>query len=199
MAVCQSTQVKVDLRWLKAPGRFVLHFVEMWIAMLAGMLVFMAVPGVIALPSLLHQVGMAVAMTVPMVGWMRIRGHSWRHGIEMSIGMLAPWAAVLILVGLGADQVFPWLAKADGAAMLLGMLAVMLLRPHHYAHQHACHAEAPASGSIDPVCGMAIDPASARHAANHDGQTYAFCAPGCRKAFLAEPARYLSPAYTPSM
>jgi hypothetical protein len=121
----------------------------------------MAVPGVLELPSFLHQAGMAVAMTVPMVGWMRIRGHGWRHGIEMSIGMLAPWAAVLILVGLGADQVFPWLANADGAAMLLGMLAVMLLRPGHYAHQHAHHAEAPASSAIDPLCGMALgDPSS---------------------------------------
>jgi hypothetical protein len=72
-----------------------------------------------------------------MVGWMRVRGHGWRDGIEMSIGMLAPWVAVLGLVGLGADQAFPWLAKADGAAMLLGMLAVMLLRPGHHAHQHA--------------------------------------------------------------
>ena len=118
-------------------GRFVLHFVEMCIAMMAGMVVFMAVPGVMGLPSLLHQILMAVAMTVPMVGWMRLRGHGWRHGIEMSIAMLAPWVAVLGLVGLGADQALPCLAKADGAAMLLGMLAVMLLRPGHYVHQHA--------------------------------------------------------------
>src|SRR5437763_16250822 len=112
MAVFQITQSTPDLRRLRTSaitaGRFVLHFVEMCIAMAAGMLVFMAVPGVMALPPLLHQIGMAVAMTVPMVGWMRLRGHGWRHGIEMSIGMLAAWAAVLILVGLGADQVFPW-------------------------------------------------------------------------------------------
>lgn len=114
-------------------ARFVLHFVEMCAAMALGMGVFMAIPGVMALPSALHQLGMAVAMTVPMVGWMRIRGHGWRHGIEMSIGMLAPWVAVLVLVGLGADGAFPWLARAGGVAMLLGMLAVMLLRPGHYA------------------------------------------------------------------
>jgi len=99
--------------------------------MLVGMVVYMAIPGVMALPSGLHQLGMAVAMTVPMVGWMQIRGHGWRHAIEMSIGMLAPWAVVLGLVALGADAVFPWLANAGGAAMLLGMLAVMLLRPAH--------------------------------------------------------------------
>jgi hypothetical protein len=56
-----------------------------------------------------------------------------------------------VLVGLGADQVLPWLAGADGAAMLLGMLAVMLLRPSHYAHQHTAHADAPTSEPVDPA------------------------------------------------
>jgi hypothetical protein len=115
-------------------GRFVLHFAEMCLAMVAGMLLFMAVPGVMALPPLAHQLGMAVAMSVPMIAWMRIRGHGWRPGLEMSLGMLAPWALVLVLVRLGAADAAPWLADADGAAMLLGMLAVMLLRPAHHAH-----------------------------------------------------------------
>jgi hypothetical protein len=132
--VSRFTRLLLPLAFI---GAFALHFVEMCVAMTLGMLVFMAVPGVMALPPLLHQIGMAVAMTAPMLGWMRVRGHGWRHGIEMSIGMLAPWAAVLALVGLGADQMLPWLANAAGAAMLLGMLAVMLLRPGHHAHQHA--------------------------------------------------------------
>jgi flagellar biosynthetic protein FliP len=127
------TLVQVKERALVV-GRFAFHFVEMCIAMMAGMVVYMAIPGVMALPPALHQLGMAVAMTLPMVGWMRVRGHGWRHGIEMSIGMLAPWAAVLGLVALGAANALPWLAQADGAAMLLGMLAVMLLRPGHHAH-----------------------------------------------------------------
>ena len=39
--------------------------------------------------------------------------------------------------------------------------------------------------AIDPMCGMQVDIASARWTAEKDGQTYYFCAPGCRKAFLA--------------
>jgi len=39
--------------------------------------------------------------------------------------------------------------------------------------------------AIDPVCGMEVDPAAARWTAERDGQTFYFCAPGCRKAFLA--------------
>src|SRR5215471_2313597 len=70
---------------LLTAGRFVLHFAEMWIVMLVGMMVYMAVPGVMVLPPLLHQVGMGISMTVPMIVWMRIRGHGWRHGLEMGL------------------------------------------------------------------------------------------------------------------
>ena len=42
--------------------------------------------------------------------------------------------------------------------------------------------------AIDPICGMQVDVASARWTAERDGQTYYFCAPGCRKAFLASSA-----------
>jgi len=51
----------------------------------------------------------------------------------------------------------------------------------------------------DPVCGMRVDPQSARHTSRHEGKTYFFCAPGCKKAFEAEPAKYLDPSYKPSM
>ena len=43
----------------------------------------------------------------------------------------------------------------------------------------------------DPVCGMEVDPAAARHTATYQGQTYYFCAPGCKRAFEADPAKYL--------
>jgi hypothetical protein len=133
-------------------GRFVLHFAEMCVAMIVGMMVFMAIPGVMDLPRELHLVGMAVAMTAPMVAWMRIRGHGWRHGIEMSVGMLLPWIAVLALVGMGAANALPWLAMADGPAMFLGMLSVMLFRPGHYAHgRHHHHGSDASEGPADPV------------------------------------------------
>ncbi|WP_255367284.1 heavy metal translocating P-type ATPase [Dyella sp. OK004] len=43
----------------------------------------------------------------------------------------------------------------------------------------------------DPVCGMAVDPHSAKYRAEHEGHTYYFCAERCRTKFLAEPQRYL--------
>jgi P-type Cu+ transporter len=51
----------------------------------------------------------------------------------------------------------------------------------------------------DPVCGMDVDPATARHTAEYQGKTYYFCAPGCKRAFEAEPQKYLDPNYKPSM
>jgi hypothetical protein len=102
-----------------------------------------------ATANALHLLGMALAMTLPMIGWMRVRGHGWRHGIEMSLGMLLPWVAVLALVALGAVSVLPWLEQAGGPAMFLGMLGVMLLRPGHYSHAHHHAAATRANESAD--------------------------------------------------
>jgi len=46
----------------------------------------------------------------------------------------------------------------------------------------------------DPVCGMTVDPHTAKHRAEHAGRTYYFCADRCRTKFLADPALYLGPA-----
>jgi P-type Cu+ transporter len=46
----------------------------------------------------------------------------------------------------------------------------------------------------DPVCGMAVDPATAKHCTRHKGQSYYFCSSRCREKFETEPARYLTGA-----
>jgi len=45
----------------------------------------------------------------------------------------------------------------------------------------------------DPVCGMDVDPATAPETIQYQGKTYYFCAPGCRRAFEADPTEYLDP------
>jgi xanthine dehydrogenase accessory factor len=45
--------------------------------------------------------------------------------------------------------------------------------------------------ALDPVCGMTVTIATARHTAEHAGRAYYFCGGGCRERFLADPARYL--------
>ncbi|MEA2631000.1 MAG: xanthine dehydrogenase accessory factor [Chloroflexota bacterium] len=44
---------------------------------------------------------------------------------------------------------------------------------------------------LDPVCGMTVDRAHARHLAEHDGILYAFCSMGCRTSFIREPTAYV--------
>lgn len=49
-----------------------------------------------------------------------------------------------------------------------------------------------AASVTDPVCGMAVDPATSQHRHDHEGVTYYFCSDGCRAKFAARPAHYLS-------
>src|ERR1044071_8951361 len=71
---------------------------------------------------------------------------------------------------------------------------------HHHHHPPAaqgcgCGSKAkPAEGQAkDPVCGMTVDPATAQHKAEYQGQTYTFCCNGCRTKFEADPQKYLAP------
>ena len=46
--------------------------------------------------------------------------------------------------------------------------------------------------ATDPVCGMTVDPTTARRTSEYQGTTFYFCAPGCKKAFDADPASYIA-------
>ena len=64
----------------------------------------------------------------------------------------------------------------------------------HGAHgKHATHTPGgdPATTTIDPVCGMKVDPHTATEKAEHGGRTYYFCSAGCRTKFIADPLKYL--------
>ena len=45
--------------------------------------------------------------------------------------------------------------------------------------------------AIDPVCGMTVDERTAPASAVHEGTTYYFCAPGCKRTFEKDPAAVL--------
>jgi xanthine dehydrogenase accessory factor len=45
---------------------------------------------------------------------------------------------------------------------------------------------------IDPVCGMKVEAATARHKAEHAARTFYFCNPRCKEKFLAAPDRFLA-------
>ncbi len=60
---------------------------------------------------------------------------------------------------------------------------------HDHSHGHTHHS--PSDGALDPVCGMTVDPHTAKHRHGHSGHTYYFCSAGCRTKFAADPQKYL--------
>ena len=85
---------------------------------------------------------MAVWMTVPMIAWMRVRGHRWRVCNEMAAAMLLPAAGALALLATGVFTDAHTLVMLEHTVMFPTMLVAMLLRRDEYAgHDH--HATAP--------------------------------------------------------
>jgi Cu+-exporting ATPase len=48
----------------------------------------------------------------------------------------------------------------------------------------------PVAVERDPVCGMKVNPATAKHVHEHDGKKFYFCSPSCLERFKANPEKY---------
>lgn len=131
-------------RRLRVSWGFARHFLEMVAAMAAGMAVLgvavalLGEPPGYALPLVEHGL-MGASMSAPMVLWMRYRGHSWSDGAEMTAAMLVPMLALVLPAELGAlgNALGPTdhsLAMLSHAAMLAGMVALMVYRRDRYTH-----------------------------------------------------------------
>ncbi len=130
-------------------GYFILHLLEMTLAMMVGMPILFVMRNMVPTSSpyaaalrsgtIQFDLVMTVFMAVPMVAWMIVRRHGWPHTVEMAVGMSAPVAAIVVLRLLAVGAYLPWLSKASHLAMFLGMLAAMLYRRDHYAASHASH------------------------------------------------------------
>jgi hypothetical protein len=129
---------------------FIRHYLEMVAAMVLGMVV-LGVPAETGLQAIGTSVsalqddapavlllGMAVIMTVPMVGWMAYRGHGRRPNAEMAASMFIPTFGVIALMGSGMVTDFMTLMSLEHVVMLPSMLVAMLLRVDEYT----CHAGA---------------------------------------------------------
>jgi hypothetical protein len=124
---------------LSRPTRtFIRHYFEMVVVMLLGMAVYgvlLAWAGVeVAQQSAeVRLLGMGSAMTVPMLGWMRYRGHGWTPTWEMAGAMIAPTVAAIALLRVGLVEDLGALFAIEHTAMFVAMLAVMLARREEYA------------------------------------------------------------------
>jgi hypothetical protein len=124
--------------------RFIRHYVEMVVAMVLGMAV-LGIPAEAGLRIIgtstselqndapaVALLGMAVIMTVPMVGWMAYRGHGRRPNSEMAASMFLPTFGVIALLWGGLVEDFMTLMTLEHVVMLPSMLVAMLLRRAEY-------------------------------------------------------------------
>jgi Cu+-exporting ATPase len=69
----------------------------------------------------------------------------------------------------------------------------------HKHHSPMGSASVESALAKDPVCGMSVDPATAKHKAEHGGKTFIFCSGRCREKFVTDPARFVAaPADAPA-
>ncbi len=130
---------------------FARHFCEMFLAMMAGMMVLGALDSGIlsaastsvehvrnAAPEVFALV-MALNMTIGMTVWMRYRGHSWAMCAEMGAAMFAPAILAIVLFRAGVVD-----GRSAGGvlmgAMVPAMMAAMLLRLTDYSQPVRKHA-----------------------------------------------------------
>lgn len=121
----------------RAAWHFVRHYLEMVVAMLAGMFVLGSAEDLVW-PALTARADvevmvMATNMAIGMGAWMRFRGHSWRGIAEMSASMYLPFAVLLVPYwtgGIGEGALMMW----GHGLMLPAMALVMVLRPAEYTH-----------------------------------------------------------------
>ena len=110
-----------------------------------------------------------------------------KEGFDLQvIDLDAPWGESIQAAWLIGDSKHP-----DGSGHDHG---------NHHSHDH--HASADSVTVGDVVCGMTVDPATAKPKGlhtQHEGTDYYFCGKGCLLEFGDDPARFLDPSYVPSM
>jgi xanthine dehydrogenase accessory factor len=84
------------------------------------------------------------------------------------------------------------LGPVDNAEIAVAVLADLVTR--RAAGQLRTTVTAIPRETVDPVCGMTVFVDTAMYHTVHNGISYSFCAPGCLRAFDADPAAYVRPS-----
>jgi hypothetical protein len=96
-------------------------------------------PDLIAQAPVLSTLVLAINFTLPMVGWMRFRGHEWRPTLEMGSATMVLGIALIALGLIGlvpVDNIF----GLEASLCCPSMLVPMLFRLDLYTGGHHAHA-----------------------------------------------------------
>ncbi|WP_086668646.1 hypothetical protein [Lentzea kentuckyensis] len=131
-----ADQTTASPRRARPVVRFTLHFLEMVVAMVVGMIALGPIWS-FAWPDLSGNMTaqvlvMATNMSLAMALWMKIRRHGWPSIIEMSAAMYVPFLVLLPFYWAGVLTGMT-LMGAGHVLMLPAMLIAMLRRRHEYS------------------------------------------------------------------
>ena len=94
------------------------------------------------------------------------------------------------------EQYIVWILLAG----CVGLHLWMMRKGHHGSHKsHDCHdhgehgkSDTMNAKTKDPVCGMEIDAANAKHSSERQGVVHYFCSASCRDQFVADPEKFIN-------
>ncbi|HEX6268692.1 MAG TPA: hypothetical protein VFZ43_00525 [Anaerolineales bacterium] len=146
-----SSSRKVQVPGIVArAGYFIWHLLEMCLAMCIGgiplIILFFVGAAKIGYPDLFQQspalsvLVIGFILSLPMIAWMRFRGHEWRPALEMASTTIL---LAIVLVGLGwleilaKSSLFEWMTRLACPVMIIPML----FRPDVYTGHHASHSQ----------------------------------------------------------
>ncbi|GAA4564991.1 hypothetical protein [Planotetraspora kaengkrachanensis] len=122
--------------------RFIRHYIEMIIAMFAGMILLGMLRHAAGLgfsherdPELAYLL-MAFDMSVGMAAWMRFRGHGWAPTLEMCGAMFAPALPLFPLLWLDIVDGESLMVLAHVAMFPLMLVAMLWRRDEYTGHVH---------------------------------------------------------------
>lgn len=145
--------------------------------------------------DVLEQALRSPALFVGMVGSQR-RAAACRDYLRASGLTEQQVARLRAPVGLDIGAVTP----EEIAASILAELVQVRRRGHQHMQSeatpqgeqaHYAQPEQDSRTALDPVCGMMVEIATARHHSVLDGQDYYFCCPACKRLFERNPQEYL--------
>ncbi|HEV8557781.1 MAG TPA: DJ-1/PfpI family protein [Actinophytocola sp.] len=120
-------------------GRFLLHYTEMVIAMMLGMLLLGLLWSAV-LPEItrtdVDTLVMAANMTIGMAAWMRMRRHGWRSIGEMSVAMILPFLVLLVPYWFGVLPGHLVMSVGHPLMFVTMALAILWRRAEYTQHRH---------------------------------------------------------------